>query len=330
MQAGWYERNGPAAEVIEIGDLDMPEPGPGEVRLRIYCSGINPSDVKRRDGWGGQVIEFPRVVPHSDGAGIIDAVGAGVPDGRVGERVWTYNAQWRRAFGTAAEYITIAASQAVRLPDSTGFDMAACLGIPAFTAHRALFADGPVAGCEILVTGGAGAVGNYAVQLAKWGGARVIATTSSDAKAAVAREVGADHVVDYKQEDVAERVMALTDGRGIDRIIEVDLGANLPVTQAVLKQNGSIAPYASMREPMPTLDSYALMRRNALIRYVFVYEMPQAAFEAGIRDITTWLETGKAHPGIAASFPLGDLAAAHQAVESGEMIGNVVVDITAA
>ena len=328
MRAGWYERNGPAKEGIEIGEMADPQPGAGEVRIRVHCSGINPSDVKRREGWGGQKIEFPRVIPHSDGSGIIDMVGADVADSRVGERVWPYNAQWKRAFGTAAEYITLPEAQAVLLPSEAGMKIGACLGIPALTAHRALLADGPVAGKTVLVTGGAGGVGNYAIQLASWGEARVIATVSSAAKAQDALAAGAEATIDYKTENVVERVMELTGGEGVDRIAEVDFGANLEVSKAVIKQNGAIAPYASMRAPEPVFPMYALMRKNVLVRNVFVYEMPDEAFEAGIRDITDWLKTRRAQPHIASSFPLDQLAKAHEVVESGAAVGNVVVEVT--
>lgn len=204
--------------------------------------------------------------------------------------MWTYNAQWKRPFGTAAEYIVLPEAQAAPLPSEAAMEFGACLGIPALTAHRALFADGPVDGLTVLVTGGAGAVGNYAVQMAAWDGARVIATVSSEAKADAAKAAGADAVVDYKTENVAERVMALTDGAGVDRIVDVDLGANLETSAAVIKQNGAIALYASMREPEPKFAVYAFMRKNVLIRNVFVYEMPAAAFEAGIVDIARWIQ----------------------------------------
>ena len=327
MKAGWYERNGPAAEVIVVGRMADPEPGPGEVRVRIHASGVNPSDVKRRAGWGGQVIEYPRVVPHSDGAGVIDAVGGGVDPARVGERVWTFNAQWKRAFGTAAERVALPAGQAVKLPEGADFAFGACFGIPALTAHRAVFADGPVAGKTVLVTGGAGAVGFYATQLARWGGARVIATVSGPAKAEAALRAGAEAAVDYRREDAAARLGELTGGAGVDRVVDVDFGENLPVTSEIVKKNGVIAAYASMRVPEPRLPYYALMRKNVTVRGVFVYEMPEDAFAAGAADIARWVGSGAALPGIAAAYPLEELAAAHRAVESGETVGNVVVEI---
>ena len=327
MRAGWYERNGPAAEVIEVGEMATPNPGPGEVLVRLHASGVNPSDVKRRDGWGGQVIDHPRVIPHSDGAGVIEAVGEGVSSSRAGQRVWVFNAQWKRAFGTAAEYVALPSRQAVPLPDATGFAAGACLGIPALTAHRCVFGGGPVDGGTILVTGGAGAVGNCAIQLAKWGGARVLATVSGAAKGEAATRAGADTVINYRDEDVAQRVLEITGGEGADRIVEVDFGDNLEASARAVKPNGVIAPYASMRGPRPTVDFYDLMRRNVWICPVFVYEMPADAFDKGFADIAAWLEGGSAGPAVGRSFGLDDLAAAHQAVESGEVVGNVVVEM---
>lgn len=327
MHAGWYERNGPAAEVIEIGDMPTPEPGPGEVQVRLRASGVNPSDVKRRDGWGGQAIDHPRIIPHSDGAGVIEGVGDGVSSSRLGQRVWVFNAQWKRAFGTAAEYVVLPSRQAVPLPDDASFIAGACLGIPALTAHRCVFGGGPVDGKTILVTGGAGAVGNCAIQLAKWGGARVLSTVSAAAKAEVAIQAGADVVINYRDEDVAERVLETTGGEGADRVVEVDFGDNLALSARAVRPNGVIAPYASMRAPQPTVDFYDLMRRNVWICPVFVYEMPADAFDKGFTDIAAWLQSGTAGPAIGRTVALDDLAAAHEAVEAGEVIGNVVVEM---
>src|SRR5262245_48894973 len=219
MRAAWYERNGPAREVLTVGDMANPDPGPGEVRVRIVASAVNPSDWKSRSGT--RPMAFPRVIPHSDGAGVIDRVGAGVPTRRVGERVWIWNAQWKRPFGTAAELVRLPSQQAVRLPANVGFEEGACLGIPALTAHRAATADGPIAGRSVLVGGGAGAVGRYAIQFAKLLGAGpVIATVSIAAKAAQARSAGADLTINYNAESVADRTMEATAGRGVDRVIE--------------------------------------------------------------------------------------------------------------
>ena len=210
MRAAYYEKNGPARDVLKVGEVETPRAGPGEVRVRLATSGVNPSDVKSRAGLTRK-IAFSRVIPHSDGAGTIDQVGDGVPAARVGERVWTWNAQWRRPFGTCAEYVVLPAALAVPLPDQIDFAAGACLGIPAMTAHHAVAVADAWAGSTLLIAGGAGAVGNYAIQFAKERGAVVITTVSSDAKAEVALKAGADHVINYRSEPVGERVMELTD-----------------------------------------------------------------------------------------------------------------------
>ncbi len=326
MRAVWYESHGPAREVLKVGELENPKPGAGEVRVRLHASGANPSDYKARLGSRGEM-RWPRVIPHSDGAGIIESVGAGVDAARVGERVWVFNAQWERAYGTAAEFVALPAHQAVPLADSVDFAQGACLAIPAMTAHRALFLDGPIKGQTALVTGGAGAVGRYGVQLGKWGGAAVIATASSDEKARIAREAGADHVVNYKEEDVAERVLALTGGEGVDRICEVDFGENLEVTRRVLKQNGTVAAYGSTRAPEPVLPWYQMMGNNTAIRMVFVYTMPDAAISQACRDVNAACEAGALTHHIGARFSLEDTAAAHEIMERFENVGNVVLEI---
>lgn len=324
MKAAWYERCGPAREVIQVGEAPTPEAGPGEVRVRLYASGVNPSDVKKRAGLRSPLQEA-RVIPHSDGAGVIDQVGPGVDPGRLGERVWVYNGQWERPFGTAAEYIVLPEAQAVHLPDHASFTEGACLGIPAMTAHRCLFADGSISGQTILVTGGAGAVGYYAIQLAKWGGARVITTISSEAKAGQARQAGADHVLNYRTENVVERIKAIAGE--VDRVVDVDFGGNLPVTREVIKENSTIAAYASMGAPEPVIPFYALMFKNVTLRPILVYSMPEAAKRQAGADIVQALnERRLSHP-VAASFPLDRLAEAHEAQESGQAIGNIVVDI---
>lgn len=330
MRAISYRRFGPAAEVLELGELPDPRPGPGELLVRVHASGVNPSDVKTRAGLRG-TIPFPRIVPHNDGAGIVEAVGEGVDPARVGQRVWLYNANRspdgmsQGAIGTAAERVAVPAAQAVPLPEGTGFVEGACLGVPAMTAHRAVFADGAPAGKSVLVTGGAGAVGYYAVQFARLAGARVFATVSSAEKAAHARDAGAAAAIDYKREDVAARLLELTGGEGVDRIVDVDFGANLEVGQRVLRPGGVIASYASMAAPRPAFDYYGFMFKNAVFRFVFVYAMDEAAKAAAARDITALLEQGKLRHLVAGSFALEETAAAHEAVESGKAIGNIVV-----
>jgi NADPH2:quinone reductase len=268
------------------------------------------------------------VVPHQDGAGVIDKVGRGVPASRVGERVWLYIVQWQRAWGTAAEFTVVPARLAVTLPGNATFVEGACLGIPAVTAHRCLFADGPIAGQTVLVTGGAGAVGHYAVQLAKWAGATVIATVSSPEKAALAAAAGADHTVNYKTGDAAAAILEATGGAGVDRIVDVDFGGNLPVSARVLKVNGTIATYASMGAPEPTLPFYPLMQKNAAIRPVLIYTMPERARDEAARDVGHLVETGRLIHVVGARFPLDKIVEAHQAQESGTVTGNIVLDVS--
>ena len=324
MRAAWYERQGPAAEVLTVGEMDAPELGEGEVLVRLRASGVNPSDVKMRAGGRGPMA-FPRIVPHSDGAGVIEAVGSGVDAARVGERVWAWNAGWKRAMGTCAQYVALPAAQAVRLPETTSFEAGACLGIPASTACHGVFADGPVEGRWVLVTGGAGAVGHYAVQLAKWGGAHVIATVSGEEKAVHAAEAGADHIVNYRTEDVAEAVLDVTSGTGVDRLVEVEFGGNLDVTRRVMAESGTVAAYGSMAVPTPALPFYELMFRNLTLRLFLVYILPADARRTVIDTLTRALEAEALQHRIAASYPLEQAATAHETVEAGRVIGNVVV-----
>lgn len=326
MRAAWYEKNGPAREVLTLGEVPDPEPGPGEVRVRVAASGVNPTDVKSRAG--SRPMGFPRIIPHQDGAGAIDRVGPGVPASRVGERVWLYIVQWQRPSGTAAEYACVPARRAITLPANTSFAEGACLGIPAVTAHRCLFADGALDGHTVLVTGGAGAVGHYAVQLAKWAGARVIATISSPEKAAAALAAGADHTVNYRAEDVTARILELTGGAGVDRVVDVDFGANLGVSVKVVKTNGTIAAYASMGEREPKLPFSALMSKNVTVRPVLIYTMPEAAKDEATRDVNALVEAGRLIHQIGARFPLGRIVDAHEAQESGKIMGNIVVDVS--
>jgi NADPH2:quinone reductase len=327
MYAVWYEQLGPADQVLHFGEMEIPALGPDEVRVRVHTSGVNPSDVKRRSGASNIPLPFPRIIPQSDGAGVIEAVGANVSPSRVGERVWLWNAQFGRPFGTAAEYVVLSSAQAVHLPDSIDFETGACLGVPALTAHYCLFAEGPVRGQTILIAGGAGAVGYAAIQLAKWGGATVITTVSSVEKAAVARDAGADYVLDYNREDVAARIGEITSGKGVDRIVDVAFGRNVTLDIDVIKTNGVIAAYGSDADAYPPLPFYELLRKDITVHFVLVYLLPDAARKRGIADVNAALEAGALRPIIAARFPLRETVQAHQAVESGRIIGNVIVDI---
>ena len=323
MRAAFYTRKGPAAEVLEVGEVDTPSPGPGEVRVRVAASGVKPSDVKRRQG---AEPEFPVIIPHSDGAGEIDAVGEGVSESRIGERVWTINAQWRRPFGTAAEYIALPEKYAVGLPDGADAAVGACLGIPVLTAYRALTIDGDVSGQTILVPGGAGAVGHYVVQIAKMQGAGVIATVSSPEKAAHAIAGGADHTIDYKRENVGERVKEITGGQGVDRIIEVDLSGNAAGIPDVLRPGGTVVAYGSTA-PSAEIPAMWCVRNDITFRFFIMYELTDAVRDACAAAINGMLKVGSLRHVIAESYALDEIARAHEAVESGRVMGNVVVTI---
>lgn len=329
MQAAWYEQQGSAREVIQYGEVQIPKPGPNEVRVKVYASGVNPSDTKARSGWGGLPLAYPRIIPHQDGAGIIESVGEGISPERIGERVWIYEAQRGRPFGTAAEFVVVPSNHVIHLPDQTDFASGACLGVPAMTAHRCVFADGSVEGQTILVTGGAGAVGYYALQLAKWGGARVIATVSRPEQEQLVQSADADHIINYKTEDVIQRIQTITEQeRGIDRIVDVDLSANLDVAAAVLKPNGVVNTYnVGSPDNRPALPAQTFLVNGIVIRFVLVYVMPDAAKQHAIRDITAALEAGALQHNIARRFSLSDVAAAHEAQDSGQLIGKAIVEI---
>jgi len=327
MKAIAYTQTGPAAEVLKLIDLPTPEPGPGQVRVRLRWSGVNPSDVKSRAGLRTKTLAFPQIVPHSDGAGEIDAVGGGVPHSRVSQSVWVWNAAWQRAHGTAAQWVVLPAAQAVALPAGVAGDAAACLGIPALTAlHAVLMADG-VAGKRVLVAGGAGAVGHYAVQFArKLGAAQVVATVSSEVKAQLALSAGADATIDYKREDVAARAAALTEKAGFDRIIEVDAAANMALDLNLLAPGGDVALYGSGAAEI-ALPFFPAIVRNATLRGFIVYNLAAGDRERALRTLSPLLARGELQHQIAERLPLAECARAHEIVESGRAIGNVVLRI---
>ncbi len=327
MLAAFYEQTGPARDVLRVGEVPTPVPAAGEVRIRLAMSGVNPSDVKSRAGLRSKVLAFPRIVPHSDGAGVIDAVGDGVAAARVGERVWTWNAAWQRAFGTAAQYVTLPSAQAVGLPANTPFEAGACLGIPALTALHAVRMDGGVAGRTVLVAGGAGAVGHYAVQMARLLGARrVIATVSNAQKAGLARQAGADLVLDYRRDDVIARVREDTAGAGVDRVIEVDFAANVTTDLAIVKPEGDLVVYGSGK-PEISVPFFPAIAKNVRVRFFIVYNLTPADRAAAIGQLTAWLDHDKLRHNIATRMPLARIAEAHELVETGGAVGNVVIDV---
>ncbi len=332
MLAAWYEKKGKANEVYNIGQLETPEPKPDEVRVRLYASGVNHTDCKRRSGHGSEdwnythhFPDFPIIIPNNDGAGMIDKVGDDVSNFSIGDRVWIFNARYRRAFGTAAEYIVIPANLAAHLPDSTSYIEGACLGVPAMTAHRCLFSDGDIEGTNVLVTGGAGCVGNYAVQLAKLYNANVITTVSSSKKAEKVHM--ADHIINYREMETVSEIMRITDGEGVDRIVDVNLGVHWEINYKILKENGTISSYASMGNRNPIFPHYELMLGNANIRLVMIHCSPFEALQKAAKEITGALQTNDLVHNVAELFPLEKIHESNEAVESGEMVGNVILEI---
>jgi NADPH:quinone reductase len=326
MKAVWYEKFGEARDVLKYGDFPMPQAKPGEVLVRLSYSGVNPSDVKRRRGTGAMATSYPKVIPHNDGSGIIESAGDGSLS-RVGERVWIYEAQINRPLGTAAEYAVVPKELAVPLARKADMAFAASLGVPAMTAHRCVFSGGPVKNQTILVSGGAGSVGNFAIQLAKWGGAQVVTTVSSKEKGDVALKAHADHVINYKEENVVSRVMEITGGKGLDRVVEVSLGTNLAEDIQMMKPNGVIAAYASDAVREPVFPFYTLFQKNIQVYCMLVYTMGREAHLAALTDISSCLEQGVFVPNLGKTYPLTETVKAHEDVESGKSIGKVLVKI---
>ncbi len=326
MRAVWYDRQGPAREVLVYGELPTPDPGPGEVRVRLEAAGVNPSDTYRRRG-PVPPMEFPRVVTCSDGAGTVDRVGPGVAEHWVSRRVWLYNGQRNgRWMGTAAEYIALDADLVTALPDHVSFAEGATLGIPGMTAHRCVFVAGPVQGKIVLVTGGAGAVGHYAVQLAAWAGATVIATVSTDAKAERARAGGAAYVINYRTENVAACVRDITGGVGVDHVVDVDFGGNLAATLASLRMGGSLAFYASNGDREPRLSAAMLMQKNLAVHAMVLPSVPHEARRRAQSDIARFIAVPGRKLSVAARMPLAETALAHETVEGGGKVGTVVIE----
>ena len=323
MLAARYATSGPDAGALELVELPRPRAEPGEVLVRLAVAGVNPTDWKSRRR-GGTTAGFELVVPGQDAAGEIAAVGKGVDPARIGERVWIFEGQWQRAQGTAAEWIAIDESRAVPLADAVSLDLGAGLGIPAMTAHRCLFADGPVEGAAVLVHGGAGAVGHAAIELARHGGARVAATVSSEEKAELATAAGAELVVNYREEDVAAAINGWAPD-GVARVVDVDVAANLHVDTKVVAADGAIASYAV--RPEPVVLGRELMVNNVVVRFVLVYSMPEEAKRAAVATIDVALRAGSLTPLPTIRFPLAEIAAAHDAVEHGA-VGKVLVDLT--
>jgi NADPH2:quinone reductase len=322
MRAALYERTGTASEVITVTDVDTPEPDAGEVRVRIQLSAVNPTDWKSRSGATARPIDGFQI-PHHDGSGVIDAVGEGVDPARIGQRVWTWMAAAGRPYGTAAQWAVLPSRQAVQLPDSASAELGACLGVPAMTAHRCLFADGPVEGKNVLVAGGAGAVGHFAIELAKFAGARVVTTVSGPEKAELARRAGADLVVNYRDSDAADQLRSFAPK--MDRIVELALGANLELDLAESGPQTYIVDYAA--EPSdPVLPVRACMNANVTLRFILLYAIPPEAADQAVGEISRALAAGALTELPIIRFPLDDIVAAHEAVEAGA-VGKVVIEV---
>ena len=325
MHAAWYSKNGDARDVLVVGELPTPTPSPGQVRVKLATSGVNQSDVKSRSG---RPPGSERIVPHSDGAGIIDAVGDGVPTGRIGERVWIWNGQWQRPMGTAAEYIVVPEKQAVMLPDSTDFAAAACLGIPAMTAFQAVRLLGDIAGKMVLVIGASSAVGHYVAQVALIRGAKVIGTVGSADKAMHARAAGVETTINYKTESVAERVKELTAGNGVDAIVDMDFSTTVQLLgNAGLAPHGTLVSYGSNAYNDIPVPFKALLWNSFSLRFFLVYDLTPHDRDAVVDGLTQLLAGGLLLHTIGARFRLDEIAAAHEAVEGGELIGNVIVEL---
>ena len=329
MLAIVYSEFGAASDVLQRIELPMPEIKPGEVLVRLHSSGVNPSDTKARNGaraGAGSKPPFELIVPHSDGAGIIEAVGSGVDAARVGERVWIWNGQWRRAFGTAAEYIALPQQQAVLLPNNITFNLGATLGIPALTACHAVLGDGAVAGKNLLISGAAGTVAHIAVQIARLHGAKVIGTVSNQADAIAARAAGADHALNYKDDDLAEQILALTDGAGVDRIIEVEFGRNVATNSAVIKERGKIFSYGSAQAMTPQLPFYSLMFKAIQLELGLVYLLSEQQRSQAIAHLTAMLSKNQLAIRIHQVLPLAECARAHELIENERRMGSVILE----
>ena len=329
MRAAWYECNGSARDVLKVGELAKPVTGPGQVLVRVHAAGVNPSDTKRR-ARVPLLAGNKQQIPHQDGAGVIEEIGEGVSASRLGQRVWIYEALVAEKAGCAAQYVVVPSENAVELPENVSFEVGACLGVPALTAHRCVFADGPVTGKTVLVTGGAGSVGVHAIQFAKAAGARVFTTVSRPEQALVARAAGADLVINRHEEDVVTRVQESADTGGapaVDRIIDVAFGETLASSIKLLTVGGVIATYSSDTQPEPIIPFLPLLFLDATIRFVNVYMMSREAHESAIAATTVGLREDWLKPTIASRFPLDRVVAAHEASESGKSIGKVVIHL---
>jgi NADPH:quinone reductase len=324
MIAAWYERQGPAPDVLQVGELPAAEPGPGEVRVRLTYSGVNPGDIKKRQAWLGNSMAFPRIIPHSDGAGIIETLGKGADPARLGSRVWVYGAQSYRPYGTAAQSTVVPEALAVTLPDSVTDQQGACLGIPGITAHRAVFSDGPVSGQTVLVHGVRGSVSSLAAQLARWAGATVIGTVRTEAETSQVSAATADHVISLES-DPATKILRLAPD-GVDRIVEVALSANADLDAKVVRIGAVLAAFASPSD-RPELPFWPMLFANVTIRLLGSDDFPQESRDAAARDLSEAAAQSALSVSIATVFPLAQVAAAHELIETRAAAGRVLLSL---
>jgi len=328
MKAAYYHAQGNARDVLKVGEVAEPVPGVGEVRVRIAVSGLNPSDIKARTGFSA-AMPYPRIIPHQDGAGVIDRVGSGVSAERIGKRVWVYEAQQGSPNGTAADYVVVPSHKAVELPEGIGMDVGATLGVAALTAHRCLLSDGGIRGKRVLVHGGAGGVGRAAILLAKWAGAWVATTVSNDRQAAVARAAGADLIIDRHRTSTVDVLMAATDAEGVDRIVDVDLLANAATNLACSSVGAVVSAYALQQATDAVcVPMLAAMKKGLVYRFVYIYSVPLPEKLKAIRDITQCLNAGAYVPEIGMKVRLDQIVDAHEALESSAVIGKILVEVT--
>jgi len=328
MKAAWYSRNGEAQDVMQVGDLPTPSPQPGEVLVRLATSGVNPSDVKSRRA---RPLSDPLIVPHSDGAGVIEAVGEGVPVSRVGERVWVWNGQWQRPMGTCAQFIALPAAQAVALPAGVDFAAGACMGIPGLTAVQAVILaerlGGDLRGQNVLVTGASSAVGHYITQMVTQAGGRVIGTVGSEGKAVHAQAAGMQDAVFYKTESVPQRVKALTQGRGADVIIDMDFSTTAGwASEGALAPHGQVVCYGSNALEV-TLPFRPWLYQSMGVKFFLVYDLTPADRQTAVARLSGMLAAGQLQHSIGARYPLDQVAQAHRTVEAGQTVGNVVIEL---
>ena len=325
MKAAWYESNGEAKDVMQVGERPTPQAGAGEVRVKLHTSGVNPSDVKSRRA---RPLGGPYIIPHSDGAGLIDQVGAGVSASRMGQRVWTWNAQWQRPDGTAAEYVVLPSAMAAHLPDNTSFEVGACMGIPGLTALQAVRLAGDVKGKQVLVTGASSAVGHYITQMLVQAGAEVLGTVGNEAKAAHAKAAGASHTLFYKNGHTVDEVKALTQGQGVDAVIDMDFSTTAGwLAQGVLKHHGQLVCYGSNPPPDISIAFRAMLFGSFNLKFFLVYDLLPADREVCVQTLNTMLSEGRLQHSLLPSFTLDQVVQAHELVEAGQSIGNVVLSM---